>query len=40
MPTPTPFVAPHFPGPLVIDRALTALQQAKAHETHNEELAL
>ena len=39
-PTPPPFVAPNFPGPLVINSALTALHQVQARETHNENLAL
>ena len=39
-PTSPPFVAPNFPGPLVIDPAHTALQQVQARETHNENLAL
>ena len=39
-PTPSPFVAPNFPGPLVIDSSLNAVQQVQARETHNERLAL
>ena len=39
-PTPQPFVPLGFPGPLVIDPALTALQQVQARETHNEAVAL
>ena len=39
-PTPLPFIAPNFPGPLVIAPTLTALQQVQARETHKESLAL
>ena len=39
-PTPTPFVAPNFPGALIVDPALTAVQQVQARETHKEQIAL
>ena len=39
-PTPTPFVAPNFPGALIVDPALTAVQQVQERETHKEQVAL
>ena len=36
----SPFIPPTFPGPLVIDPALTAVQQVQARETHKEAIAL
>ena len=39
-PTPAAFVAPHFPGALVIDPAFTAMQAVQARESHAEDLAL
>ena len=39
-PTPAAFVAPNFPGALVIDPAFTAMQAVQARETHNEAVAL
>ena len=33
-PMPAAFVAPNFPGPLVIDPALTAMQVVQARESH------
>ena len=39
-PTPAAFVAPNFPGALVIDPAFTAMQAVQARESHNEVVAL
>ena len=39
-PTPTPFVAPNFPGALILDPALTAVQQVQERETQKEQVAL
>ena len=38
--TPTLFVAPNFPGPSLVDPALTAVQQVQGRETHKEKIAL
>ena len=40
IPTPAAFVAPNFPGALVIDPAFTAIQAVQARETHAEDMAL
>lgn len=39
-PTPAAFVAPNFPGALVIDPNLTAMQAVQVRETHKEDIAL
>ena len=39
-PTPAAFVAPNFPGALVIDPAFTAIQAVQARESHAEDMAL
>ena len=39
-PTPAAFVAPNFPGALVIDPAFTAMQAVQERESHNENVAL
>ena len=39
-PTPAAFVAPHFPGALVIDPASLAVQAVQARESHAEDIAL
>ena len=39
-PQPAAFVAPNFPGALVIDPAFTAVQAVQARESHAEEMAL
>ena len=39
-PTPAAFVAPNFPGALVLDPSLTAIQAVQVREMHNEDIAL
>ena len=39
-PTPQPFVALNFPGPLGLNPAHTSIHQVKACETHNEAITL
>ena len=39
-PAPTPFVAPNFPGSLLVDPALSAVEQVQARESHKEQCAL
>ena len=39
-PTPLPFIAPVYPGPLIIPAGATAVQAVQARETHNEQQRL